>query len=117
MDKAIDQTFVEQMIELIREKGLRDSKVYKAAQIDRRLYSKIMSDMYYKPSKDTALALSYALELSVDQAKDLLSKAGYSLSHSDKRDIVIEFFFKERIFNILEINCVLENLGQKIIGR
>ena len=76
-----------------------------------------MSDMHYKPSKDTALALSFALELSINQTNDLLSRAGYSLSHSDKRDIIIEFFFREKIYNITEINCVLENLGQKIIGR
>ena len=117
LDKTVNATFVEQTIKLIREKGLKDNKVYKAAQIDRRLFSKIMSDLHYKPSKDTALALSYALELSVDQAKDLLSRAGYSLSHSDKRDIIMEFFFRERIYNITEINCILENLEQKIIGR
>ena len=117
LNKTVKETFVEQTIKLIREKGLKDNKVYKAAQIDRRLFSKIMSDLHYKPSKDTALALSYALELSVDQAKDLLSRAGYSLSHSDKRDIIMEFFFRERIYNITEINCILENLEQKIIGR
>ena len=79
LEKAKEQTFTEYLIEYIRENHLRDNKVYQAAQLDRRLFSKIMSDMHYKPSKDTALALSYALRLSVDQDKDLISRAGYTL--------------------------------------
>ena len=117
LDSATNQSFVDKIIFYINNKNLKDSTVYKAAQIDRRLFSKIMSDRHYKPAKDTAMAISLALELSYDEATDLLSRAGYTLSHSNKRDIIIEYFIREKHYNLNDINEVLFNLGQKIIGR
>lgn len=117
LDKTTNKTFVDALIAHINKKGLRDSEVYKAAQIDRRLFSKIMSDRQYKPSKDTAIAISLALRLTLSEAIDMLSRAGYTFSHSNKKDIIIEYFFRERIYKLNDINEVLYNLGQKIIGR
>ena len=96
---------------------MRDSDVYKAANIDRRLFSKIASDRTYKPSKDTCIALALALRLSIDDANDILSRAGYTLSHSSKRDVVIEYFFRERVYDLNDMNEVLYRLGQKPLGR
>ena len=117
LTRNTNKTFVDALIGYISKKGLRDSEVYKAAQIDRRLFSKIMSDREYKPSKDTAVALSLALELSLSEATDLLSRAGYTFSHSNKKDIIIEYFFREQFYKLDDINQVLFNLEQKIIGR
>lgn len=117
LDQLLDLSFVDMVIRYINEKGWRDSRVYKAAQMDRRLFSKIMSDRHYKPSKDTAIALVIALELSLKQAEDLLSRAGYTLSHSSKRDVIIEYFVREGIYNLSDINEVLYRLDQKILGR
>lgn len=117
LDKSTNKTFVDALVIYINKKGMRDSEVYKAAQIDRRLFSKIMSDRQYKPAKDTAVAIALALQLTLDEANDLLSRAGYTFSHSNKKDIIIEYFFRERIYNMDDINQVLFNLGQKIIGR
>ena len=117
LDQLLDLSFVDMVIRYINEKGWRDAKVYKAAQIDRRLFSKIMSDRNYKPSKDTAIALAIALELSLKQAEDLLSRAGYTLSHSNKRDVIIEYFIREGIYNLPDINEVLYRLDLRIIGR
>lgn len=117
LEQSVNQTFVERVIALIRVKDVKDSAVYKAAQLDRRLFSKMMSDRCYKPSKDTAVAIALALQLPLTQANDLISRAGYTFSHSDKRDVVIEYFFRERIFNITDINLVLHKLGLKLIGR
>lgn len=117
LDKTTNKTFVDTLIIHINKKGMRDSEVYKAAQIDRRLFSKIMSDRQYKSAKDTAIAIAIALQLSLDDANDLLSRAGYTFSHSNKKDIIIEYFFRERIYKLDNINQVLFNLGQKIIGR
>ena len=105
------------LIDYINEKNLRDSQVYKAAQVDRRLFSKIISDKEYKPAKDTCIAIALALNLTLEQANDLLSRAGYTLSHSTKRDVVIEYFFREKIYDLEEINLVLYNLDMKTIGR
>lgn len=117
LDKTVNQTFSDRLAFLIRKSGMRDTQVYKAAQMDKRLFSKIMSDKNYKPSKDTVVALIFALELSLSDAEDLLSRAGYTLSHSNKRDVIIEFFIRERIHNLFDINEILFNLNQKTIGR
>ena len=95
----------------------KNSAIYNAAKMDRRLFSKIMSDRNYKPSKDTAIALVLALHLNLEQAEDLLKRAGYSLSHSNKRDIVIEYFIREEVYDLMVINDVLYKLGEKKIGR
>lgn len=117
LDNYLDLTFVDMLTRYISQNGWTDSYVYKAAQMDRRLFSKIMSDRNYKPSKDTALALVIALELSLKQATDLLSRAGYTLSHSNKRDVIIEYFIREKIYNLSDINDVLYHLDEKIVGR
>ena len=117
LDSTLDLSFVDMLIRYINIRGWRDSKVYKAARMDRRLFSKIMSDREYKPSKDTALSLVIGLELNLEQASDMLSRAGYTLSHSSKRDVIIEYFIREGIYNIADINDVLFQLGQKTIGR
>ncbi len=117
LDRAAKQSFVDRVIEIIRQKGVRDSAVYKAAQIDRRLFSKMMSDRNYKPAKDTAIAIALALQLPLAEVNDLLERAGYTLSHSNKRDIVIEYFIRERMYSLNQINSVLAMLYLKPIGR
>ena len=71
----------------------------------------------YQPSKDTVLALVFALKLNLTEAKDLLERAGYTLSHSIKRDIILEYFIKEGIYNLNNINAFLYNMNEKVIGR
>ena len=110
-------TFVQKLEQHIRNKHLVEADVYKAALMDRRLFSKIICNNNYKPSKDTALALVFALKLNLGEAKDLLERAGYTLSHSIQRDIIIEYFIKERIYNLNNINAFLYNMDEKIIGR
>ena len=117
LEKAKRKTFTEMLMWHIAKTGKKDSAVYNAAQMDRRLFSKIMSDRNYKPSKDTAVALVLALHLNLEQAEDLLKRAGYSLSHSNKRDIVIEYFIREEVYDLMVINDVLYKLGEKKIGR
>ena len=117
IEEIKEPTFVEKVNTYIQQKELRETTVYKAAQIDRRLFSKVMSDLQYRPSKDTALAIAFALQLSLAEAHDLLSRAGYILSHSDDRDIIMDFFFSERLYDLDEINYVLTELGLKCIGR
>ena len=117
LEDNINQTFVDKLLYHIDRMNIRDSEVYKAAQLDKRLFSKIVSNREYKPSKDTAVALALALRLSIGEADDLLSRAGYTLSHSNKRDVVIEYFFRDKIYDLVLINEVLYNLDMKTIGR
>ncbi len=117
LESYIDMSFIDKMLFYIKEKQMRDSEVYKAAQIDRRLFSKMVSDRLYKPAKDTCIALSLALKLSLFEVSDILSRAGYALSHSTKRDVAIEFFFRKGIYNLNDVNEILFRLGQKPLGR
>lgn len=113
----LNETFTDAVNAYIRSNGMKESEIYKRAGIDRRLFSKIMCDREYKPSKDTAIAVAIGLMLSLEETKDLLARAGYTLSHSIKRDLIIEYFFKNKIYVITDINQVLYSLGQRIIGR
>ena len=117
IEALLSQTFVDALAMHISRRGMRDSEVYKAAGIDRRLFSKIMSDRKYKPSKDTAIALALAVRLTSDEADELLSRSGYVLSHSIKRDVIIEYFFCKGIYRLDDINEVLYALGERTLGR
>ena len=115
-DFEVGMSFRDKLFELIDARGLTDPEVYKRANIDRKLFSKIRSNEDYTPKKKTALALAVALELTLEETEDLIARAGYALSPSDLFDTIIKFFISRRNYDIYLINATLFSYDQQLLG-
>ena len=114
--RNLDAGFSETLLRLIDRTGKKDSEIYKKANVDRKLFSKIRNNLEYRPSKTTALAFAFALELDLEETKDFISRAGFALSHSSKFDVIIEYFLTTGNYNVFELNEVLFAYDQPLIG-
>ncbi|MBD5467936.1 MAG: hypothetical protein HDR21_07275 [Lachnospiraceae bacterium] len=120
INKVLDQreeSFSTRLLRLIDEKGLKDSAVYKSANIDRRLFSRIRSNEDYMPSKKTAISFCLALQLEMDETKKLLETAGYTLSASSRFDLIIMYLIENSEYNIHFANMVLDDYGEGTLSR
>lgn len=114
--KDLDAGFSETLLKLIDRTGKKYCEIYKKANVDRKLFSKIRKNMDYNPSKTTALAFAFALELDIDETKDFIGRAGFALSHSSKFDVIVEYFLVNKNYDVFELNEVLFAFDQPLIG-
>ena len=111
-----DAGFTETLLKLIDKTGKKDSEIYKKANLSKQHFSKIRNNPDYKPTKQTAIALALALELDLEQTKDLIGRAGYALSNSSKFDLIIRYFIEQGNYNVVEINIALYEFDQSLLG-
>ena len=114
--KARDAGFTEKLRELIAQRGMKNSAVYKRANISKQHFSKIINDPDARPSKPTAIALALALELNLAETRDLIGRAGYALTNSSTFDLIIQYFIERKQYNVIEINIALYEFDQSLLG-
>ena len=111
-----DAGFTETLLRLIDETGKKDSQIYKKANLSKQHFSKIRNNPHYRPTKPTAIALALALELDLEDTKDLIGRAGYALTNSSKFDLIVRYFIENRNYNVVEINMALYEFDQPLLG-
>lgn len=112
----LEPTFSQTLFRFIKEKGISETECYKNANLDRRLFSKIRSNNDYQPHKNTVFALIIGLKLNLNEAEELLDCAGYSISHSLKFDMILEYLIGKQIYDILLVNEILDSFDCPILG-
>ena len=116
MLRQTDAGFSETLLNLIDKTGKKDSEIYTKANVSRQHFSKIRNNRDYRPTKATALAFAIALELDMDQTRDLIGRAGYALTNSSKFDVIIMYFIQQQNYDLFEINATLFEFDQSLLG-
>lgn len=111
----ISETFTEYLLRMIQEKGLTEAEVYNSVFMDRRLFNKIRNDVCYQPTKRTALLLSVALKLNLQQTQEFIGLAGFKMTHASKTDLIVEFFIRKGCYDVMVINEMLEEYHMPLL--
>ena len=111
--RNVTDTWQQALFNIIDSRFLDEVECYKRAYITKQTFSKIRSDAQYHPDKDTAIRMCIGLKLNLDDTLDLMAKAGYTLSPSIERDLVVRYFIENKEFSVIDIDIALEDLGMK----
>ena len=106
-------SFVEYLYSLMNKYGFDNpADLYNKANISRQLWSSIISGKS-NPSLNVCLKIAFALRVTNHECKYLLKKAGYTLASSNKFALIIRYAIENKIYDINEVNTLLENNGYK----
>lgn len=114
--KKKDTGFVEALLDLIKKSGHKNATIYKRANMSKQHFSKLINNPSVNPTKPTAIALALALELDLGQTKDLIGRAGYTLTNSSIFDLIIQYYIEHKSYNVVEINITLYEFDQSLLG-
>ena len=112
----IGASFHDKLFELIDEAHLDNKDVWKRANLDRKHFSKIQCDQNYHPKKKTVMALCIALQLDLEQSKDLLARADWAFSPSSKVDLIVQKAIIDKRYDIMQLNVTLFKYTNEILG-
>ena len=110
-DFPVEETFTQMLLRFMEEKHMTPPELYNNACLDRKLFSKIQSNIDYQPKKYTAVRLALALQLSPEETDALLETAGFALSRSKITDLVISYCIANNKRAVWEVNGILEDWG------
>lgn len=111
-----DETFHQALQRMVFSRGLSNKDVYCRVFMSKQRYNNIFNHPENKPTKNTALLLAIALELNLNQTLDFIGKAGYTLSDSNKADIIVKYFIEHKKYNVFEIDAALYEFGEKTLA-
>lgn len=111
-----DEGFSQTLLRMIDERGMTDPECYKRANMDRRHFNHIKNTPDYRPKKETVLALAVALKLNLRDTDQLLNRAGFALTDSDRRDRAMRYFIVHRLYDINQINMILFDYDMTLLG-
>jgi len=111
------ETFSAMLERMRKEKEMTAAQLYNGAWIKKQLYSKIMGERNYHPSKNTVIAFGMSLRLNREGMDELLKSAGYMLSNSSIADLVILFSLDQGLHDLHDINALLLSMDQKVLCR
>jgi hypothetical protein len=95
-----------------KKEKLNDIALYKKASVSRQTFHKLLEKD--RPSKDTAVMYSLALELCENDMEKLLASAGYSLATNSKRDLILKFCFIRKIYDYTDVCDILKKRKEKL---
>lgn len=110
--KPNKEEFHTYLYSLIDARGLTDPEVYKKAGIDRKTWSKIVSNSDQRPTKRTVSRIVIALELDYKECKHLIKAAGYILNR-DPFDLVIRYCVEHKVYDPIAVDDLLVKKGLK----
>lgn len=105
--------FQNTLMQLIADRKVDNSVIYKKACIDKKFFSKIISNKDYVPKKHTVMALGLALELPLDEYERFLASAGYAFMPSSKFDLIVKFCVMNQIYNLINVDVILDDHGEE----